>query len=40
VDPRCLSQIPDPDFYPFLIPDPKTTTKERVKKKLVVKPFL
>jgi hypothetical protein len=30
--------IPDPDFYPFRIPDPKTTIKERVKK-LVVKPF-
>ncbi len=21
--------IPDPDFYPFRIPDPKTATKER-----------
>jgi hypothetical protein len=36
--------IPDPDFYPFpdpgsRIPDPKTATKERSEKKLVVKPF-
>jgi hypothetical protein len=31
--------IPDPDFYPFRIPDPKTATKERGEKKLVVKPF-
>jgi hypothetical protein len=36
--------IPDPDFYPFRIPDlgtripdPKTATKERGEKKLVVK---
>jgi hypothetical protein len=35
-DPGCLSQIPDPDFYPSRIPDPgprisdpKTATKER-----------
>jgi hypothetical protein len=28
--------IPDPDFYPSRIPDPKTATKERGEKKLVV----
>jgi hypothetical protein len=28
----CLSLIPDPDVYPSRIPDPKTATKERVKK--------
>jgi hypothetical protein len=37
-DPGCLSRIPDPDFYPFRIPDPKAATKERDEKKLVVKP--
>jgi hypothetical protein len=26
--------IPDPDFYPSRIPDPKTATKERGKKKI------
>jgi hypothetical protein len=26
--------IPDPDFYPSLIPDPKTATKERGEKNL------
>jgi hypothetical protein len=26
-DPGCLSRIPDPDFYPSRIPDPKTATK-------------
>jgi hypothetical protein len=31
--------IPDPDFYSFRIPDPKTATKERGEKKFVVKPF-
>jgi hypothetical protein len=31
-DPGCLSRIPDPDFYPSRIPDPKTATKERGKK--------
>jgi hypothetical protein len=31
--------LPDPEFYPFRIPDPKTKTKERGKKKLVVKRF-
>jgi hypothetical protein len=46
-DPGCLSRIPDPDFYLFRIPDdpgsripdPKTATKERGEKKIVVKPF-
>jgi hypothetical protein len=40
------SRIPDPDFYPSWIPDlgsripdPKTATKERGEKKLVVIPF-
>ncbi len=40
------SRIPDPDFYPSRIPDlgsripnPKTATKERGEKKLVVIPF-
>jgi hypothetical protein len=28
--------IPDPDFYPSRIPDPKTATKERGGKKFVV----
>ena len=31
--------ISDPDFYPSRIPDPKTATKERGQKKLVIKPF-
>jgi hypothetical protein len=30
--------IPDPDFYPSRIPDPKTATKERGEKKFVI-PF-
>ncbi len=30
-DPGCLSRLPDPDFYPFRIPDPNTATKENVK---------
>ncbi len=34
-DPGCLSRIPDPDFYPSRIPDPKTGRKERGKKKFV-----
>jgi hypothetical protein len=34
-DPGCLSRIPDPDFYRFRIPDPKTATKERGEKKLL-----
>jgi hypothetical protein len=38
-DPGCLSPIPDPDFYPSRIPDPKTATKERDEKKCVVIPF-
>jgi hypothetical protein len=38
-DPGCLSWIPDPDFYPFRIPDPKTATKERGEKKFVVITF-
>jgi hypothetical protein len=38
-DPGCLSRIPDPDFYPFRIPDPKTATRERGEKKFVVKRF-
>jgi hypothetical protein len=35
-DPGCLSRIPDPDFYPSRIPDPKTATKEKGEKKFVV----
>ncbi len=35
-DPGCLSRIPDPDFYPSRIPDPKIATKERGEKKFVV----
>jgi hypothetical protein len=31
--------IPDPDFYPSWIPDPKTATKERGEKKLVIITF-
>jgi hypothetical protein len=38
-DSGCLSLIPDPDFYPFRIPDPKTATKERGEKKFVVITF-
>jgi hypothetical protein len=40
-DPGCLSRIPDPDFYPSRIPDPKTKTKtkERGGKKFVVITF-
>jgi hypothetical protein len=33
-DPGSLSRIPDPDFYPSRIPDPKTATKERGGKKI------
>jgi hypothetical protein len=33
-DPGCLSRIPDPDFYPSQIPDPKTAMKDRGEKKL------
>jgi hypothetical protein len=35
-DPRCLSRIPDPDFYPSRIPDPKTAIKERGEKNLML----
>ncbi len=42
-DPGCLSRIPDPDFYPSRIPglgsripDPKTATKERGEKNLLL----
>jgi hypothetical protein len=38
-DPGCLSRIPDPDFYPSKIQDPKTATKERGEKKFVVITF-
>jgi hypothetical protein len=38
-DPGCLFRIPDPDFYPSRIPDPKTAIKERGEKKFVVIPF-
>jgi hypothetical protein len=47
-DPGCLSQIPDPDFYPSRsripdpgsrIPDLKTATKERGEKKFVYHTF-
>jgi hypothetical protein len=38
-DPGCLYRIPDPDFYPSGIPDPKTAIKESDEKKLVVIPF-
>ncbi len=38
-DPGCLSRIPDPDFYPSRIPDPKTPTKERGENKFDVTPF-
>jgi hypothetical protein len=31
--------IPDPDFYPSRIPDPKTATKERGEKCFFVKHF-
>jgi hypothetical protein len=32
--------IPDPDFYPSRIPDPKRASKERGEKKFVAIPFL
>jgi hypothetical protein len=35
-DPGCLSRIPDPDFYPSRIPDPKTATKEMGEKIFVI----
>jgi hypothetical protein len=34
-----LSRIPEPDFYPFRIPDPKIATKERGEKKFDVNAF-
>jgi hypothetical protein len=34
----CLSRIPNPDFYPSRIPDPKTATRERGKIFVVI-PF-
>jgi hypothetical protein len=39
-DPGCLSRIPDPDFYPSRIPDPKIATKERGEKKISYQTFL
>jgi hypothetical protein len=38
----CVSRmfIPDPDFYPSRIPDPKTATKERDEKKFIFIPLL
>jgi hypothetical protein len=39
-DPGCLSQIPDLDFYPSRIPDPKTATKERSEKNMLSYLFL
>jgi hypothetical protein len=46
-DPGCLSWIPDPDFYPFWIPDLgsqisdlKTATKERDEKNFLSNLFL
>ncbi len=39
-DPGCLSRIPDPDFHPSRIPDPKTTTKKRGEKNLLSYLFL
>jgi hypothetical protein len=35
-DQGCSSWIPDPDFYPSWISDPKTGTKERGEKKIFV----
>jgi hypothetical protein len=35
-DPGCLSRIPDPDFYPSRIPDPKQQQKRGVKKFVVI----
>jgi hypothetical protein len=32
--------IPDPDFYPSQIPDPKTAMKDRGEKKFVDIPYL
>jgi hypothetical protein len=33
------SRIPDPDFYPSQVPNPKTATKDRDEKIFVVIPF-
>ncbi len=38
-DPGWLSRIPDPDFYPSQIPDPKTVPKERDEKKFFYHTF-
>jgi hypothetical protein len=34
-DPGCLFRIPDPDFYPSRIPDPKTAIKDNGEKNLL-----
>ncbi len=39
-DPGCLSRIPDHDFYPSRIPDPKTAMNRHWWKKFGVIPFL
>jgi hypothetical protein len=39
-DSGCLSRIPDPDFYPSRIQDPKTAAKERGEKNLLSNLFL
>jgi hypothetical protein len=39
-DPGCSSRIPDPDFYPSRILDPKTATKERGEKTISCHTFL
>jgi hypothetical protein len=39
-DPGCLYRIPDPDFCPSRIRDPKTATKERGEKNLLSYLFL
>jgi hypothetical protein len=36
VDPGFLSRIPDPDFYPSRIPDPKKAIKDIGEKKFAV----
>jgi hypothetical protein len=38
-DRGCLFRIPDPDFYPSRIEDPKIATKERGENKFVVITF-
>jgi hypothetical protein len=37
-DPGCLSRIPDSNFYPSRIPDPKTAKKWGMEKNFVI-PF-